>query len=180
MNYYLPTYEECQNIIKSNGDMVFYEYITYIDNYKVSLFNYRLANIKSFTNPIENSDITAFELRGLCFVFNTDGTLYNRFLLFNKFFNLNQAEFTLKSIVDNYIIDEVYEKMDGSVVSFIKLPNGRVLGRSKMSFETDQANAANDVYNNNIDVKRLVDYFLENDITPIFEYVSHSNRIVIL
>jgi hypothetical protein len=57
----------------------------------------------------------------------------------------------------------IYNKEDGSVASFVKLPNGKVLGKSKMSFESDQAVGINRVYNTNEDVKNFVDWTLDDN-----------------
>lgn len=118
-------------------------------------------------------------MRGLTFVFNEDGSLFNRFLLLEKFFNLNQVPETTYSVVKNYKIKSISNKEDGSIASFIKLPNGKVIGKSKMGFDNEQAIGINRVYRKNKDVKSFVDWCLSNDITAIFEYVSPNNRIVL-
>ena len=73
----------------------------------------------------------------------------------------------------------INNKEDGSISSFVKLPNGKILGKSKMSFESDQAIGMNRIYNKNKDVKSFVDWTLDNDIIAIFEYVSPTNKIVL-
>jgi T4 RnlA family RNA ligase len=118
-------------------------------------------------------------MRGLVFVFNLDGSLYKRFVLLEKFFNLNQVPETLYSVVKNYKIKFISNKEDGSIASFIKLPNGKVIGRSKMGFDNDQADGINRVYKTNKDIKSFVDWCLSNDIIAVFEYVSSFNRIVL-
>ena len=124
-------------------------------------------------------DLKGYEMRGLTFVFNEDGSLYNRFLLLEKFFNLNQVPESMYSIVKNYKIKYVNNKEDGSIASFIRLPNGKVLGKSKMSCESDQALGITKIYKTNPDIKKLVDWSLDNDIVAIFEYVAPQNRIVL-
>lgn len=150
----------------------FYEIKTIMDGYNISMFNYRLAQWSDFKIP------DASEIRGISYVFDKDGS-YKVFPLLEKFFNLNQVEDTLYSVVKDLKVKSVYNKEDGSVASFIKLPNGRVLGKSKMSFDTDQAIGITRVYNTNSSVKRLVDWTLDNNITAIFEYVAPTNRIVL-
>jgi T4 RnlA family RNA ligase len=73
----------------------------------------------------------------------------------------------------------VNNKEDGSIASFIKLPNGKIVGKSKMGFDNDQADGINRVYKTNKEVKSLVDWALDNNIVPIFEYVAPNNRIVL-
>lgn len=152
----------------------FIERVIYIDGYKISIFDYRLA---------ENSDFNlhphAKELRGLTFVFNSDGTLFKRYLLLRKFFNINQTEETSFDKLKDKKIKFINYKEDGSVVSFIKLPNGKVLAKTKKSFEVDQAVNATRIYNDSPDIKRFVDFTLDNDIVAIFEYVGPLNQIVL-
>ncbi len=155
------------------ADAAFYESKFVVEGYDVSIFNYRLAMYSDFA---ENS---AFEMRGLTFVFNEDGSLFKRYLLLHKFFNLNQVPESQYSLVADLGIRSIYNKEDGSVASFIRLPNGSVVGKSKMSFESDQALGMNRLYRSNADLKRFVDWSLDNDYVAVFEYVAPHNRIVL-
>jgi T4 RnlA family RNA ligase len=175
----IPTYEDCLEIC-ARQDSPFYESKMVVDGYNVSIFNYRLAQYKDFVTPLESRpELNAYEMRGLTFVFNEDGSVYNRFILLEKFFNLNQVPESMYSIVKNYKIKYVNNKEDGSIASFIKLPNGKVVGKSKMGFDNDQANGINKIYKTNEDIKRFVNWALDNDIVAIFEYVAPHNRIVL-
>lgn len=172
MKYLIPTYEEAVAMTKM-VDSPFYETIKNIDGFSVKMFNYRLACNKDFTDKL------AREMRGISYVFNLDGTLFKTYILLEKFFNLNQVEWSMYSVVKDYRIKSVNNKEDGSIASFIKLPNGRVLGKSKMSFDSDQAIGINEIYNSNEDIKNFVDFTFDADITAVFEYVSPTNRIVL-
>ena len=177
--HYLPTYEDCVEMC-SKEESAFYESKFVLDGYPVSVFNYRLAQYKDFVTPLEQrSEVKAYEMRGLTFVFNKDGSLYKRFLLLEKFFNLNQVPESMYSIVKNYKIKFINNKEDGSIASYIELPNGKVIGKSKMGFDNEQSNGINRIYKSRQDVKQFVDWCLKNDITAIFEYVSPANRIVL-
>jgi T4 RnlA family RNA ligase len=99
--------------------------------------------------------------------------------LLEKFFNLNQVPESMYSIVKNYKIKFVNNKEDGSIASYIELPNGKILGKSKMGFDNEQANGINRIYRTRTDVKQFVDWCIDNNITAIFEYVSPANRIVL-
>jgi T4 RnlA family RNA ligase len=172
MKRYLLSYDEAV-ALTLGVDAPFYESKFVVEGYNVSIFNYRLAMYSDF---IDNS---AFEMRGLTFVFNEDGSLFNRYLLLHKFFNLNQVPESQYSLVADLGIRSIYNKEDGSVASFIRLPNGSVLGKSKMSFESDQAAGMNRLYKSNADLKRFVDWSLEKDYVAVFEYVAPNNRIVL-
>ena len=177
--HYLPTYEDCVEMCVKE-DAAFYESKFVIDGFNISVFNYRLAQYKDFVTPLESKpNVKAYEMRGLTFVFNQDGSLFKRFLLLEKFFNLNQVPESMYSIVKDYKIKWVNNKEDGSIASYIQLPNGKVLGKSKMGFDNEQANGINRIYKTRTDVKTFVDWCLQNGITSIFEYVSPANRIVL-
>jgi T4 RnlA family RNA ligase len=166
----LLTYNEALALTQGK-DAPFYESKLVVNNYSVSIFNYRLAQYSDF---IDNE-----EMRGLTFVFNSDGSLFKRYLLLHKFFNLNQVEETQYSLIKDLKIKSIHNKEDGSIASFIKLPNGDVVGKSKMSFESGQALGMNRLYNSNSDLKRFIDWSLDNDLVAIFEYVAPTNRIVL-
>ena len=179
--YKIPTYEEAVAMtvgkryvaeINQYLDAAFYEAKLVVDGYNVSIFNYRLASYKDF------SDNLAWEMRGLVYVFDNDGT-YKTYRLLHKFFNLNQVEETQYSTVKDRKVKSVYSKEDGSVGSFIRLPNGNVFAKSKMSFESDQALGMLSIYNNNDEIKRFVDWSLDNNLVAVFEYVAPHNRIVL-
>ena len=175
----IPTYEQALELC-SGEDVPFYESKMVVDGFNVSVFNYRLAQYKDFANPIpDKPELKGYEMRGLTFVFNEDGSLFNRYVLLEKFFNLNQVPDSLYSVVKNYKIKFVNNKEDGSIASFIKLPNGKVIGKSKMGFDNDQADGINRVYKTNKEIKSLVDWSLDNNIVPVFEYVAPNNRIVL-
>ena len=178
--YFLPTYIECRKICDSNDNFLFYESKTNIDGYNVSIFNYRLAQYSDFINPLKDgSSINALELRGLTFVFRKDGSLYKRYLILDNFFNLEQTPCSMYSVVKDYKIKNIYNKEDGSIASFVRLPNGKVLGRSKTSFQSDQAIEIQKIYEKDGQIKQFVDFCMDEDIVPIFEYVSPTNRIVV-
>lgn len=172
--FYIPSYQEALDLVKKTGELTFYETIQYIDGYKISVFNYRLAKYNDFV------DNNAYEMRGLCYVFNLDGTLFKAFRLLHKFFNLNQVEETQFELVKDLPITNVTNKEDGSVISFIQLPNGNVLAKSKMIVNDNfQSCEAQKIYNKNLNIKKIVDYTLENNLTAVFELVSPFNRVVL-
>lgn len=169
----LPSYDECVRICQMTNHQVFYESKFIIDGYRVSVFNYRYATYNDFV------DYNGFELRGLTFVFNSDGTLYQRFPLLGKFFNINENESTLYESLKLKKIFKVYTKEDGSIISFIKLPNGKILAKSKTSFESEQANLAQSEFENNELINKMVTSWLDSGNHPIFELVGPKNKIVV-
>ena len=178
--YFLPSYEEAREICNAHDNFIFYESKHIVDGYNVSIFNYRLASFDHFNNPIPSKkNLKSFEMRGLTFVFNEDGSLFKRFLLLDKFFNVDQTPCSMYSVIKDFKIKNIFNKEDGSVASFIMLPNGNIKGRSKASFESDQSIEIQNIYDSDKNIQRFVRWSLENDISPIFEYVSPRNRIVL-
>jgi len=171
--FFIPSYEFCKDICEKTNNDVFYESKFIIDGYDISIFNYRIATYQDF---LENQ---AFELRGLTFVFNNDGSVFKRFLLMEKFFNLNENESTSIDLVKNKKIKSVFLKEDGSIINFIQLPNGRILAKSKMSFESDQAVYVQSLLDSNTHLYEFVQDCINKDLTPIFEYVGPNNRVVL-
>ena len=88
----LPTREQCQDIISKTE--AFYCTKREVQGFEIELYDYRLA---SYTDYVNNN---AFELRGLCFV-NNNGT-WERNILMNKFFNLNETQ--------DWMLDDVKDK----------------------------------------------------------------------
>lgn len=180
MNYYLPTYEECVKICEEKGDLKFYEVKTELDGYPVSMFNYRILQYGDFFEKDSNGkEIKNYlELRGICFVFNKDGSLFKRYILLDKFFNIDQTPCSMYSIVKNLEIDNVYIKEDGSIVNFIATPE-KIYAKSKMSFVSEQSKEVQDLFDADVVLQNFVRSMLEKDIMPVFEFVSPRNRIVL-
>lgn len=177
MKYRIPTYDECKLIVNTLGELVFYETMHVINGFNVSVFNYRLAQYNDFIEPIKGSNINAKELRGICFVFNSDGSLYNRYLMLNKFWNINQVPDTLLPNLLNKKIKSIYIKEDGSLVSFIKLPNGDMITKTKMGFSNDQTNEVDRFKSEQ--VVKFVNECFDKDYSTMWEYVSYKNKIVL-
>lgn len=152
---------------------VFYEMKHKVNGYDVSVFNYRLATYDDFRS--ENG----FEMRGLTFVFNTDGTLYKRFLGLHKFFNVNETEITQAHDIKDYEVINVSNKLDGSLVSFIELPNGEIIAKTKNSFDCDQVTRSKAIYDSSPVMQKFVRDQLDKGHCVFFEYTSPLNRIVI-
>lgn len=165
----IPSYEQAVAICQKNP--VFYETKHRVNGYTVSVFNYRLATFQDFKHN------NAFEMRGLTFVFNTDGTLYKRFLGLEKFFNINETEITQYDTLKDYEVLDVSEKLDGSLITFIELPNGEIVAKTKNNFEADQATRAMALCDDVV-MGFVKDQFSKGHCV-FFEYTSPLNRIVI-
>jgi RNA ligase len=168
---FIPSYDEAVAICQRNP--VFYETKHKVNGYDVSVFNYRLATYDDFRT--EN----AFEMRGLTFVFNTDGTLYKRFLGLHKFFNVNETEITQAYDIKDYEVINVSNKLDGSMITFIELPDGEIVAKTKNAFDADQAIRAKKIYDDDPIIRSFVKEQISKGHCVFFEYTSPLNRIVI-
>ena len=169
--YILPTRDECQAIIKDSE--VFYCTETEVQGYKVEMYNYMLASAKDFTTPAH------YEMRGITFIQNKDGN-WERFPALSKFFNINQNPGWMLDEVKDKKITNVQDKRDGSLITFVELPNGDIVAKSKMSFVSEQAQMANELIKDNLYMKRFLTWCFANSYTPIFELTSPHNQVVCL
>ena len=153
--------------------------VTEKENYTV--INYYYATEKTFLDPYEDG-ITEqeslyrklrLECRGL--IFDTDGNLIRR--PFHKFFNLNEKSFTS---IDNLNIDEVAyitEKYDGSMIAAFPIKDGFRLGTK--SGITDISMQAEYFIADKQEYITFIQHELSHGHTPIFEWTSRKNRIVL-
>lgn len=118
----------------------------------------------------------SFETRGA--TFNTEtGALVA--LPFEKFFNVNEKEWTQAARVSDVMIRfgaEAVEKLDGSMIN-AALVNGKIHLKTKKSFESDVAIYAQSAMTE--EVSKLSKFLIKEGYTPIFEFTSPENRIVI-
>ena len=153
----LPTKEECDELCKTK---LYYRRTVYVDGHCVTLYNYSCHRK------------TPTELRGLSFVEQPNGE-WERNLLLTRFFNIEKED------VLNCKFKSGSVKYDGSVVSFIKFPTGKIFSKSKGSFNSEQAIMANKIYSDDKNLRKFIDYCYDNDLTPIFELISPENKIVV-
>lgn len=176
MNYYLPTYEECLEIVEKNEAFKMKE--EFYNGKKITLFNYMLAKYTDFETPIlDKPHIKAYELRGLTFVHESE-TEINRFLMLHKFFNLNQTkDYMYEDLKEKNIIC-MEDKRDGSMIGFVKV-NGDIIPKTKMSLNNDQTAIVNKILSVKTNIFNFIKECFDNRLTPVFELTSPFNRIVL-
>lgn len=117
------------------------------------------------------------ECRGL--IFSPDGELLSR--RYHKFFNMNEREETQGNIVTNRTADQEYvvlDKLDGSMITPILLEDKFIRWGTKMGF-SDVAQRAEIFAASRANYTRFAKDMHSMRITPLFEYVAPTNRIVI-
>jgi RNA ligase len=113
------------------------------------------------------------ECRGL--VFDLDGKLINR--RYHKFFNVNERDETAIHAIDWSRPHVILEKLDGSMVSpcFV---HGHLRWMTKMGL-TDTSMEAEVFVASRPDYAEFARHYLKYGFTPIFEWCSNKNRIVL-
>ena len=143
-----------------------------------TVINYVVAMADTFdmTGPDDLGGAIRRECRGL--IFDRDGNLMSR--PFHKFFNINEREETQAHLLDlNTLFDHVImEKMDGSMIRPI-LVDGYLrlatkMGVTEVSMQAEAWLAAQDPA-----LKKWLRQCVEDSVTPLFEWVSPFNQIVL-
>jgi RNA ligase len=172
LHYEFPknvTLDEVREIVRDNPNF----YIGERDGYVVA--NYLVAGKDTHPLVVDRKTAIMRELRGL--IFDRDGRVASRRL--HKFFNLGERDdVTLIDVSKPHV---VLEKLDGSMITPFMV-NGELRWGTKMGLtdvseqvekfiEFDAVRASN--------YKRFALTMIEQDCTPIFEWCSRKQRIVI-
>lgn len=137
------------------------------------VINYMVHLPDSFPPVVTKNDAIRRECRGI--IFDKNGNLISR--RYHKFFNINERPETQSNLIDLSQPHAVLDKMDGSMITPIPLPNGIRWG-TKMGI-TDVGNNAEEFVKANPKYQRFAEICVDSRITPIFEWCSRKNRIVI-
>lgn len=116
----------------------------------------------------------ATEARGI--TFNANGDCVSRTM--PKFFNINENKYT--QLIDLDFTGAVaFDKLDGSMVTPVRLNDGTLRLKTKKSFYSDVALNAQRFFDAQPKLNDIVNHFLDNNITPTFEFESPDSQIVI-
>jgi RNA ligase len=141
------------------------------------IFDYKFVTSTSFPDVDAGQPAMAAlrrEARGLIFDLATGKVLGRRF---HKFFNLGERDETRPDRIDLGRPHVMLEKLDGSMVSPIKI--GNRLAWTTMLGETDVAAGAARFIADRPQFTRLAEELLAAGANPIFEWCSPSNRVVV-
>ena len=141
-----------------------------------TVINYVVAMADTFNmaGPDDLGGAMRRECRGL--IFDADGNLMSR--PFHKFFNINEREETQTHVVDMSQPHAIMEKMDGSMIRPI-LVDGYLrlatkMGVTHVAMQAEEWLAAQDP-----SLKEWMRQCVRDSVTPIFEWVSPFNQIVL-
>jgi len=146
-----------------------------IDDDWFRIFNYRLASYTEFLQP------NALECRGHMFRISEEG--YNAqplelvSLPMTKFFNLNECPLTMN--LDLSTVVEIWDKMDGSLISTYLTSDGNMKLKSKGSLHSDHVLVATEWLSDNSDLEELIYDYVKDEFTVNMEWCSPVQRIVI-
>lgn len=141
-------------------------------NYRI--FLYRLASYTEFQQP------GALECRGHTFRVDADGNgLELVSMPMNKFFNHGENPFVMN--LDLSTIEEVMDKLDGSLISTVREGESSFFLKSKGSLGSEQAVAASKLMNSPeyAELKAFCEASMLYENTVNMEYMAPDNRIVI-
>lgn len=181
MNYTFPEIYNIDDVlpaIKDSPEFIVAEK----DGYKV--INYVVAGHDTFPEILMEEDSEYFseqsyyaairrECRGL--VFSDEGELINR--RYSKFFNVGEREETQLNKIDWSKPHHILEKLDGSMLSPCQI-NNHIRWISKMGI-TDTSMQAEVFVASRPKYTEFAQDMLDQGITPIFEWTSNKNRIVL-
>lgn len=165
----IPTLSECYDLVNSSKSKSFIYKEEILDGVTLVTFSYRLASYSDFNQE------GARNLRGITFRKDTQELVA---LPFHKFFNYKECPFTEESIVREKEIVRIADKSDGSLIIFFML-NGVLYAKTKMNCFAEQAEWAMDIVHNNRSLKDEIISLIDKGFTPMFEFVSPRNKIVI-
>ena len=154
--------EECSDVIKKDFN---------IDGYDISCY---------YHNNIDYNSMhyyQAYELDGLTFV-KSSGFVWDRYLMTQKLYYLNENDLVNANDLSDGQIVNVTEIVEGETFIFIQLPNGRIIPKTKMSFDDDVCREVKRISKENRDLRVLVSGCMKNNLQPIFKY--HNNNITLI
>lgn len=140
------------------------------------IINYAVAFADTFCPVTTLGDAIRRECRGLIFR-ASDGLIIRR--PYHKFFNVGEKEETDPKIIDELMNDAVsLEKLDGSMIAPYPVADGTLRWGTKMG-DTDVAKMVLPFLAKNPNYVQFAQVCVEGGFTPIFEFCSRQQRIVV-
>ncbi len=172
MFYDFPQIETIEDVLDNIDG---YDEIRVMDKGDYTVINYAVAFEDTFKWNSEDPYASSIrrECRGL--IFNKEGKLISR--PYHKFFNAGEKEETQLNKINLYEPHVVLEKLDGSMIHPITTADGfRLATRAGV---TDIAQQAEEFIVDKPEYTKFIHSSIACKLTPIFEWCSRKNRIVI-
>lgn len=138
-----------------------------VDGCEFTIVSYIYNDNVTFNNPL------LCEARGI--TFDSLGNIVSR--PFEKFHNLNGHNTTQYRDLD-FTGAVFYDKLDGSMIHPV-LVNGKIYYKTKKSFYSEVAQHCQNDFGDNSKYSDFCDFCIDLGYTPIFEYTSPKNRVVL-
>ncbi len=172
MNYYdrIPSFEECKRICSE------YYYFSHssqeVHDEIIHSFKYTIGPVRKIWEGKE--DDGRVNIRGI--TYDNSGNLLA--LPFPKFFNNGEIQQTKNLDINEAV--HIVEKLDGSLISFFKI-NDILEIKTMKSFHSEVANDARRFLKTEecTRVREFSSCLVDIGLSPIFEYVSPLNQIVV-
>jgi len=137
---------------------------------KIFVYNYLLADKEAFKDPL------ARELRGLTIIHeNAKEFVYPSI---PKFFNINELPETQEKVIKLKTIKKISRKEDGSMIQPVMIC-GSIHMKTKQSFTNQQAVMAQEIFEEDEDLKFFILDCFDSNFYPMFELVGPDNKIVL-
>lgn len=162
----IPSYQDCIELVNNND--VFISKDEDINGTVITTFTYRYANYGDFQKKY------ARNIRGIVFNKKTKEILA---LPFHKFFNYGEIP-NVQNIIDENGVKRITVKADGSLIYFFMIDD-KLYAKTKFNSFSVQSEYAIQIVNNNKKLKENIIRLIKESKTPLFEFVSPRNRIVI-
>lgn len=175
MHYKFPTIKHIDDVlpaIKDDKNFI----VAKKDGYQV--INYLMTSSETFPEVTDTNSALRRECRGL--IFDSEGNLISRRL--HKFFNVGEKEETFPENIDWKKEHVILEKLDGSMVTPIPLKTEtgvRFRLGTKMGITDVAMNAEYHCVFHPSNYYRFFHDCYIRGFTPIFEWCSNKNRIVV-
>lgn len=152
---------------------------------EIAVVNYRLNTPSTFEDPNEpniteeesRNRAIRKECRGIIFDSRYGGVVSRPL---HKFHNLNERPEYSTEFVDLSKPHKILEKLDGSMIRPYMIPGTEeIVWGTKMGHHTEVAQMATEFVNKHREYIDFAEFCIEQNCTPIFEFCSRKNRIVI-
>lgn len=172
MNYQFPVITNISQVLPLIADKP--EFIVAVKDGGYTVVNYVVMAGDTFPEVENEGHAILRELRGLIFETATGNVLQRRY---HKFFNCNERTETQVGKIDFNEPHVILEKLDGSMITPVQTTDGLRWG-TKMGV-TQVALPVEEFVADRIEYVNMAEFLSTKDMTPIFEWCSRQQAIVI-
>lgn len=173
MTYQFPKITHLQQVLDAIAGRE--EFVVRVsEEHDYTIVNY-VVNFEDTFPPVTDERTAILrECRGITFRTST-GEIISR--KYHKFFNLGERPETMPGAIDWSVDYREFEKLDGSMITPLMI-QGSIRWATKMGL-TDVAKPVDEFTKNKINYHEFAKYWMSQGWTPIFEWCSRTQRIVI-